>query len=442
MMRTWFLVLGLALIAGALAGQEAAGAGSTPKGPPGIAWEPDWAQARARAREENRPIMDGYFPHPDERMYAVVADHFHNRDILAASRRFVCLVACLGAHEEKQGTRHDGTEGPICEAFGSVRCGDHVRVEGKARMALMDSPLVSCPQFIFLMPDGETILLRHVWMLAPSDLLKKMQLAYAYFDPESAPGFFRSHQDRIDKLLELADSDHEGRRQDALRTLARSDDPRITAFLVRQTNPNVESNRRIEAIRAMRERGNAKVLDALHTLLKERDGQVRLHTAVALEGIGMVESVTHLEAALKREDKDRVRSHLLRALAGCCRDIAPLEKAVQRALKSSSQVDRVTACYLALGLRDPDVTLVKALMRAAQDPNTRVHCAALLALGSLKAEQARKLIAQQTRGARDPELGFGLWALERLGGEPYTGDVDPYDMVASWLPDNDLYQSN
>jgi HEAT repeat protein len=268
-----------------------------------------------------------------------------------------------------------------------------------------------------------------------------MELAYAFFDPASAPKGFKKHVDHVTRLLEAADSNNQSTRRNALKTLATVDDPRITDFLVKQTLPGVGKLKKKEAIFYMRVRGNAKVLPRLHQLLKAKDNLTRIFTAVALEGIGMEESMKHLLIAYKREQKDRVRSHLLRALAGCCTDPKRLEKIVIKGIKARPMVDRVTALHIASSL-DQTKKLTKALLKALNERNSQVRSAAYIAVGTMPVMEAKKPIVRKIRGERGTALASARWALEQMGGAPFDGDEDPAETVRELLPDYFLYDGS
>jgi hypothetical protein len=399
--------------------------------PAALAFQADWEAALKKAKAENLPILVAFILKGESANEEVVKNHFRDPEIIALSRRFVCLVACLGLHGERQ-------DAP-CPAFPGITCADHERVEGRARLELIGSPTVSCPQFIFLKPDGKTVLLRHVWMLSSQELLKKMRLALAFHDPASAPPELRDQRDLVTRLLAEADCNHLERRRSALSSLARIDDPQVVEFLIRQTGAEADGQKRLEAIFFMREHGNAKVLPCLHAILASGDAQTRIYTAVALEGIGMKESTAALTAALKKENKDRVRSHLVRALFACSDDSKLRRGTVLGLIRSTSQLDQVVGLYLAARV-ERDLELDKALLKALATSNTQVRCAAYFAAGALKVESAREPIQRRVQNERPPALGCALWALEQLGGSRYEGSVDPAAEIHAMLPDNCLYE--
>jgi len=425
------LVLAAVLAAGQVVAQEPAGR------PPGIAWLPDYDAALERAGAEKRPVMIAFAMKGEPANEDVARGHFKDRRIIEMSRRFVCLLACAGSFPKVEGVRHDGTKGEVCSRYGSVTSDEYNQVEMRARTDLLQSPVVSTPQFIFLMPDGQTVLLRHVWLLPVTELLDKMRLAYALFDPQSAPELVAKHTDRVDRLVEQATDRNTARRRGALQTLAMVDDPRIPRFLMEQTGRDVDQTRRLEAIFFMGERGNAKVLPCLHDLVQARDSLTRVFSAVSLERIGMRESVEVLSKVLNKARKDRVKANVLRALAACGGDVPPVRKAVMAMLKARSQLERCVALWVATGL-EPDDDLKRAVMRAAQSRNTQVRCAAYHAIGALHVAEARKGLERKQSSEKGRAGECLAWALAELGGELFDGELDVPGLVEDMLPDGDL----
>lgn len=395
-----------------------------------IQWEKDFDTALARAKAEGKPIMITFLLKGESANEDVARNHLHDASVVAESRKFVCLIGCIGLHGE--------AAADACPTFDGLTCRQHEACEQRARTTYMDSPVVEAPQFLFLGPDGKKVLLRHVWLLSAQELRKKMQLASTFHDPKNAPPELKEQRDRVLELLRQADGNNQDERRMALSALATEDDPRVAEFLLTQTGPEVDSQRRLEAIDAMRGRGNAKVLPCLHALLKQKDTQVRIHVAAALEGIGMRESAKPLLDVLVKETQDRVRAHLLRALSTCEKDAAVLRVHILKMLRSTAQADYVAACRVAEGQpRHEDID--HALMKLALSSNSGARTAAYHAIGALKAMDARPLLERQVPSDKDPVKSVGLWALAQLGGAPYTGEVDVENVVNDLQVDKDLY---
>src|SRR4029079_895304 len=153
---------------------------------------------------------------------------------------------------------------------------------------------ISAPQFLFLKSDGESMLLRHVWMLTPAALVKKMRLALGFSDPAKVGEAEKAVSADVTRVLAECNDNNMNKRMEAIRKLATMDDPRIIEFLVKQTAESGDQPRRIEAIDAMEQRGNAKALPCLMKLLAAKSMQIRNHVVVALETLSMPEAAPGL----------------------------------------------------------------------------------------------------------------------------------------------------
>lgn len=395
-----------------------------------IQWETDFDAALARAKTENKPIMITFLMKGESANEDVARNHLHDASVVAESRKFVCIIGCIGLHGEAAADR--------CPTFDGLTCAQHEASEKRARTAYMDSPVVEAPQFLFLAPDGKKVLLRHVWLLAAQELRKKMQLAHAFHDPKNAPPELKEKRDRVLELLRQADGNNQDERRMALSALAAEDDPRVAEFLLKQTAPEVDSQRRLEAIDAMRGRGNAKMLPCLHALLKQKDTQIRIHVTATLEGIGMRESAKPLMDVLLKETQDRVRAHILRALSTCEKDPVVLRPQILKMLRSTAQADYVAACRVSEAQPRHD-EIDKAITKLAASGNNAARMAAYHAIGVLKITEARGLLERQVPNDKEPTKSVGLWALAQLGGAPYTGETDVEAAVNDLQVDKDLY---
>ncbi len=418
-MRAWLLLAALALGVRDLSAQAG-----------GIVWEPSLEAARAKAKQENKPLFVAFLMMNEPANEEVMRVHFRRPDIIAESRNFICVASCPGVHGENPEA--------ICSELGTISCKHHDTIAPRARLELLESMSVSCPQFLFLTPDSKTTLVHSVWLIPPEELLDKMKLARALFDPENAPAGFRDRRDQVARLLTDAAHRNQATRGGALRTLARLDDPRIVDFFVAQTGKLIDSSLRLEAIKFMRAKGNAKVLSTLHKLLQENDAQVRSHVAATLEGIGMEESTKPLLEIMKKESKDRVRAHLWRAVLGCSRDLVALKAPALEQVKKTGQLDQSVGLWVAAQL-PPDPELNKRVVAALNSNNDLVRAAACFAAGQLRIAEAKPILDKLVKGARGHALGHLRWAQGQLVGEAPEDAVDPLEFFLAQFPDNGLY---
>jgi len=216
-----------------------------------IIWEPDYDKAFKDAKADGRPVMIAFIMDGEPANDEVARTHFKDKDVVSASLGFHCLVASVGVHAATSG------EG-VCQRFGCNTCVTHQRIQMRAQENFIRSTQVSAPQFIYVAPDGTTVLLRHVWLLPPSALAAKMRLALSFIDEAKATDAEKQTRDQVTRALSQANHPDASIRSGALTTLAGLDDPRIISFLLKQTAEEVEEPRRVQAIDAMGAEGTRR----------------------------------------------------------------------------------------------------------------------------------------------------------------------------------------
>jgi HEAT repeats len=351
---------------------------------PGIAWECDFDAVLKAAKADNRPIMIAFIMDDEPSNEEVVKVHFHDKDVVANSKSFHCMIACIGVHAERS------SEG-ACPRYGSPTCGLHQKDHQRAATAYLQSAEISAPQFLFLKPDGETMLLRHVWMLPPDELVRKMRLALGFSDPAKVTEAEKKVSEEVTKVLEEANDNNTVKRVAALAKLAMLDDPRILEFLIKQTSESVDGPRRLEAIDAMGTKGNAKALPVLAGLLKSSSVQIRNHAVVSLEKLAMAECAPAIRNALKNETKDNVRANLVRALAISDPKTPQHVKIITSMIETGGPKERIGALRASLDLSISD-SLKKALLTAAKDNSAQIRVCAFCALAKHQVKEAVTLM--------------------------------------------------
>src|SRR5262249_2427697 len=63
-----------------------------------IEWANDWHAALKIAQETHRPLMVHYNMDHEPACEEVARTHFHDKDVVRLSKKFVCVVCSLGEH--------------------------------------------------------------------------------------------------------------------------------------------------------------------------------------------------------------------------------------------------------------------------------------------------------------------------------------------------------
>lgn len=376
-----------------------------------IAWRSDYDAAMKEAAEKNKPVWISFIMENEPANKQVKEQHFHDADILKLSQQFVCLLANSAAYPE---------------------------IDRRAQLDFMNSPRISAPQFIFLKPDGKTVVVRHVWLLSPSELAKKMRTALALMDPANAGDDAKAERKRVDDLLVEAAGNNMAKRTGALAVLATTDDPRIVDFFVKQTAENVDELKRLEAIAAMggRGSGNGAVFPVLQKLLTSGSQRIKIAAAIALEKLGMPESGPALAAALKKETKDRVKAALVRALAVCDGITPEHRKLITAMAKAGGQTER-TAALRAVAELMPDADTKAVLLAALKDQSNPVRAVAYYTVGIRTFDEALPIVEKQAPSEKSTDLKtLGAGALSALKGEGFDS-TEGAKLLKTYLSDED-----
>ncbi len=302
-----------------------------------IVWETSWANAVKRAKAENRPIMIHFNMNDEPACRNMAKDHFRNKRVIELSKQFVCVVGSLGTHEEETVFQEEGK----CGRFGTVTCQEHRKTEIAARSTVMESSRVTAPQFVFVTPDLD-VMVRRPWDLPSSELIALMSRALYYFNPSLSPeAIDKRASELMKRLLDEGKSDNAATRKKAMDALAKRDDPKVIQFLIRQTKPDVDLVKRIEAVQAIGDAVNATCLPALLKLLKDRSPRLRLVTMVALGKLGMRECIEPVAKVFGVESSSENKALAVRTAITCDPDDKTARKLLNKGLKASKSEVRL-----------------------------------------------------------------------------------------------------
>ncbi len=390
----------------------------------GVAWAADFDAAFRRARQTDTPIMVFLTMNGDATNEEIARITMRHPDVIRESRKFVCLVSCLGDHGEQDGA---------CSRFGHISCAAHARVEGRVRGELLQTATVQCPQWIFYAPDGKTVLLRHVWKLSATELRDKMRRAAKLAKKRGGSAV---RDPMFDAMAKEARGGHMERRREALRGLVGIEDPRVVGFLQKTASGRASRVKRLEAIMTMGEARQERFLPVLVDLLRSRDGATRAHAAVALEKLADPDAAEPLLAALKSEKRPDVRANLLRSLMVCGEQPAILT-GIQVLLKRGGKLDRLCAMW-ATSQVTPDETVKRAIGRFMKSSSGQLRAAAYLAAGAQGMDEWESYISKRARTDRSLARTCGRWALDQFRGEGPVSADDPEELIRNLLPDEHL----
>lgn len=424
-------------------------------GPPAahVEWVPSWKEALAIAKAENRPIMIHFNMDDEPACEGMARGHFKNPKLVELSKKFVCVVGSLGDHTGENII--EGEEG-TCRRFGSLTCAEHRTCEPGARGDVLGVSRVTAPQFIFTDPELN-ILVRKPWDTAPGDVIKLMERALTYFDPSMEASEVAAQRKRLIKdMLKEADSDNAAKRKKAMDVLASRDDPEIIEFLIRQTSGDVDEVKRLAAIDAIGAAGNANCVGRLIELLKDRSSRIRRNTIVALNNLGMLESVAPLLKKFRNEPNSRNQALIVRAVVNCDANDKDVRKLLATALKHKEGLVRSHAIRSCLSLDPVDGEFQRLLKMVRSEKDSTVkrlacHAATRLTLDSkdIDTKSAKTILKSQkklekslkgiARSSKDDDKAYFSLCLAALQGE----DIDlAYEDTTDFFDEDTIFDTD
>ncbi len=406
------LARGLVLALGALSGQCPQCPAQTPD-PSAIAWESDFDGALQRAQKESKPILVAFLmdnePANDETI-----GHYADPEVVQLSRKFVCLVCCIGEHP---------SDGGQCAKFHGVTCAHHRAIEKKARARWLVGEDVCAPQHVLCDPKGKVIL-RKVYLIPQQALKKCMAIAVNAVgaDPDSK-ALVDEEKGRVDGWLRDLDATNLEVREAALRELGVADDARALPAVLQRAKASNEDMTRLAAINALAKKGNYAAVKPLLAMLGDAKAQIVIRAATALETIQIPDATSDVLKALRKERRDRVRGFLLRAAARSSPANAAVRDACVQALKGASA--QLQPCVLiALGRLNPDAAVVEAVRPLLSAKNQNTRALAAWVLGSQATPACASALEALLQVEKTPEVQeIARAALARCRGEK----VDGYD---------------
>lgn len=369
--------------------------------PVALRFEPTLEAAFERAQREKIPVMVCIVMDNEAGNDALLAGLYRDRDIGELSSHAACVIANRGTHAEMEEPAGDATR-IVCSRFGSVTCAQHLAVEDEVRKRWIKGDVVIAPQHIFLDASGKEIA-RHAYLPEAEKLKRMIQLARYVVDPTSVPRSSVEKELKAAKdLYKDAESKNESVRKPAIDQLANFEDPAAFQLLVKLATGKTDDFIRLEAIRAIGQKGSYRALEVLLDLLGEKATLIRCHSVVALERVKLPEAAPALLALYRSDTSERVRGGILRTLALCApKDPAAVALILKEAVSSSSQIRLDDA--VALAFLDGEPRALHTLRKIADtDGSSTLRGVAVWGLGRLRDAESRPLL---TRIAESDKVG-------------------------------------
>lgn len=292
-------MLAAALVTGGTASAQQAGA------------QPVWAESieagLADAKAKGQALMVALNMDKERGNQQMVDEVYTSPEFHEAAKHCVVAVASLFQHPSKREAK-----GVVCARFGSVTCAQHQAIEKIVRhdwLGRGPKDEVESPRHIFVSPAGK-ILFQRIWTVDAPTLAALMTRASELCTPErlakwdTVEGRLERAADPIAAIREIADAE-----------LVAANDPAIDEKLVKlaktaSTAPGVAGAVWAAFVGAATPERRKLGLAGL----ADKQPDVRVQVAHALEKLPPEESVPPLLAQAAREKDDRARGEMYRAL--------------------------------------------------------------------------------------------------------------------------------
>ena len=167
-----------------------------------VEWVASFPEALRLSRESKKPILVAFNMDQEIANDQMVKDVYRDRKFVEKSRKFICVIASIGKHDEVA-TDAGGSE---CSRFGKIGCADHKECEIRAREALLGGTDVIAPQHVVAASDGR-VLARRAWQMTLDEMLGWMDRALraANGPVEVAPADAKAERARIASIFEVCE---------------------------------------------------------------------------------------------------------------------------------------------------------------------------------------------------------------------------------------------
>jgi len=408
---------------------------------PGIDWATDWNAAFAEAVKSHRPVMVCINSKDGERANETTAHTiYHDPVFVALSRQFVMVLVS---------TREHAAEGP-CPRFGKVTCAQHLECwkELKTRhgdkFCLPGTDEMISPQHAWFSPEGK-LLQRKEYFLGKSELMRRMRTVLKQVGPPKDGGGAQGSPAPLDEadraaLAHLAEAEDPDTRSAALGHLLGTGKAAAYGALCELAAGTKDEELKGDLVLGLARAQVAAVRPVAEKLLADRDELVRSQAAVALEELGLAESVAALVRRVHAEDDPTARKNACRALGACGGPAADKDaaKALLRVLEKDKQksVAKHAGLALAAFAGDGAELVRKKLEHAARDAKERdlqfamVYALAYVGTPKTTVPVLEKILADE----RDQwAQAFLKAAIAKVQAGDAGADDDPFAQAAAFL---------
>jgi len=427
------LVIALALLPWLLSSQSLGQEEGIADSREAIHFEGNFDAAMLEAAKNNTPVFIVFYSKEDPRCADLVGTVLRDPEVVALSRRFICLAACPDEHDDRVVRDAEGVYRTVCSVFLYVTCAEHQRVWNRARGVFFGDRSVAVPLHLFVNPDG-TMMDKVGFVKSAADLVRAMNRNLEKMKPEREDGVFHALDENerkfVGELRRIRGSDPSLRRF-ILEKLLRWKGAWVYPKLQKWAETEANRAQVIQLIREMGFKGNGRGEDYLLAWGKNKDPEIRLHAAVSLETIALSDRTSEIRDWFHREKNLTVKANLLRTLAACDTASPEIQKIVEKSAKGGNPILRRNAAVAlgTIGRRFPD-RVRPLLEKLAGDRDMNVSACACWSLGWMRSLESLELLTHKMNEAGTYRMIILLEdAIRRVKGQDtfgYTKHLEKY----------------
>ena len=351
-----------------------------------VEWVASFPEALRLSRESKKPILVAFNMDQEIANDQMVKDVYRDRKFVEKSRKFICVIASIGKHDEVA-TDAGGSE---CSRFGKIGCADHKDCEIRAREALLGGTDVIAPQHVVAASDGR-VLARRAWQMTLDEMLGWMDRALraANGPVEVAPADAKAERARIASIFEVCEKARTWKKAENVQQIFELDDDIARDALATYVVKGKDDDTRVAIIEKLGVSGDYTSLEVLRKAAHDGHAYVALAAIEAMGKTQLPDVKEDLKKALTSFTAGNDYGRVLRAYAACAKDDKSVRELVLKKAKGNDQNIRVHAIVALARMGDaPEID--EFLKKALSDNITNARACAAWAVGIGHHQECRK----------------------------------------------------
>jgi hypothetical protein len=351
-----------------------------------VEWVASFPEALRLSRESKKPILVAFNMDQEIANDQMVKDVYRDRKFVEKSRKFVCVIASIGKHDEVA-TDAGGSE---CSRFGKVACAEHRDCEIRAREALLGGVDVIAPQHLVTLGDGR-ILARRAWQMSLEEMNAWLDraLRVANGPAELSPADAKAERARIAAIFEVCERARTWKKAENVQQVFDLDDEVARESLASYVMKGKDDDTRVAIIEKLGVSGEYTSLEVLRKASHDGHAYVALAAIEAMGKTRLPDVKEDLKKALTSFTAGNDYGRVLRAYAACAGDDKSVRELVLKKAKGSDQNVRVHA-IVALARMGDSPEIDDFLKKALSDNITNARACAAWAVGIGHHQECRK----------------------------------------------------